>query len=123
MGSRAMTHAPTVQRVLEIVRDRGLFFIDSRTTSSTMGFSLARGMSIPAGERTVFIDSADKADTEYSVGQLREVIARARTQGSCIAIGHPSPETIAAIRRMVEEFRSAGVEFVFASDVVSVAGQ
>jgi polysaccharide deacetylase 2 family uncharacterized protein YibQ len=119
MGSRAMTDVQTVQNVLEVIKKRGLFFIDSRTTADTIGYTIAENMNIPAGQRSVFLDSTDKADIQYSIEKLREVILRSKLQGSCIAVGHPSRETIEAIRRMIDEFRAEGIVLVFASELVS----
>ena len=118
MGSRAMTNDATVQSMLEVIRQNGLYFVDSRTIGNTVGYDLATSMDIPAAERSVFIDKSDKADYQYSLGKLRETINRALEQGSCVAIGHPSPETINAIKSMVNKFEEAGVELVFASNLV-----
>jgi polysaccharide deacetylase 2 family uncharacterized protein YibQ len=118
MGSRAMTNNATVQSMLEVIRENGLYFVDSRTIGNTVGYDLARSMEVPAAERSVFIDKSDKADYQYSIGKLRETINRALEQGSCVAIGHPSPETINAIKSMVNKFEEAGVELVFASSLV-----
>lgn len=118
MGSRAMTNNATVQSMLEVIRDNGLYFVDSRTIGNTLGYDLAKSMDVPAAERSVFIDKSDKADYQYSIAKLQETINRALEQGSCVAIGHPSPETINAIRTMVKKFEEAGVELVFASNLV-----
>lgn len=119
MGSKAMTDAETVTAVLEVIRARKLYFVDSRTSAQSIGLRLARGLNIPANERTVFIDSTDRTDIQYRLTQLAEVIRKAKENGSCIAIGHPSPETITAISQMLPRFREAGIVIVYASDLVS----
>ena len=119
MGSRAMTNRNVIQEVLEVIRIRDLYFIDSRTSSQTLGYTLARQLNIPASERSVFIDSTEIADTDYSVQRLKELIQRSKQKGTAVGIGHPRPETLEALKRMTDEFRKAGVEIVYASEVVS----
>lgn len=118
MGSGAMVDALTVQNVLEVIRKHSLYFIDSRTTAETLGLKAAQALGIPSAERSVFIDSTDPVDIEYRIEKLREVIKLAREQGSCIAIGHPSADTLNALIQLIDEFRENGIELVFASEVV-----
>jgi len=108
-----------VKQVLDVIAAHGFYFIDSRTSARTVGFTTARGMGIPAAERAVFIDEIDNSDIAYRIGKLRELIRLARERGTAIAIGHPNEETLEALKSMAREIREAGIEIVFASGVVS----
>lgn len=119
MGSRATSDPETVGVILQTVAGKGLFFIDSRTAASTVAYQKAREMGIPTAERQVFLDTSAGPDYQFSLKQLRLLAAKARMQGACVAIGHPFEETIRAITDMIPEMKRQGIEFVFASQIVS----
>ncbi len=120
MGSRATADPRVVNDVLAVVEDRGLYFVDSRTTAETVVFSTARQLDIPTAERTVFLDNEEDADVASCMLRLGELIRVARLRGSAVGIGHPRATTLEAIRRMAGEFSRHGVELVFASEIVSL---
>lgn len=110
MGSVLSADADRMAAVLEEVAARGLFFLDSRTSAQSVGYRLARELSLDAAERDVFLD------TERQVSaidrQFDELLARASAQGSAIAIGHPYDETLEVLVRRVAEAEAAGYRFV-----------
>ena len=55
-GSKATEDGGLMPTILEVLRDKGLYFVDSRTTSATVAFETARALGIPAAERRVFLD-------------------------------------------------------------------
>ena len=57
MGSRATTDPRVMETVLDIIGEKGLFFIDSRTTPETIALELARELEIPSASRDVFLDN------------------------------------------------------------------
>ena len=119
MGSRAMADGEVVKTMLASVASHNLFFVDSRTSAKTIGLQTARSMGMPSAERSVFIDEVGNSDVAYRVDKLRELIRLARERGTVIGIGHPSRETIDALRHVIPEFLEAGVEIVYSSEVVS----
>jgi polysaccharide deacetylase 2 family uncharacterized protein YibQ len=72
---------------------------------------------LPTAARDVFLDN--QASVDYTIAQLKEAAAIARRTGSAIAIGHPRPTTLEAVRDMIPELQSAGIEFVLARDLVT----
>jgi len=75
----------------------GLFFLDSMTTPNSVGRSVARSISIPFYKRNVFLDNVK--DVSAIVHQLRKAERLALSRGHAIAIGHPHPATLAALRQ------------------------
>ena len=63
----------------------------------------------------MFLDN--KADVAYTEGQLREAAAIAKRTGSAIAIGHPRPTTLEAVRAMIPELQAEGITFVLAQSL------
>ena len=119
MGSRAMADGRVVNLVLASIGKRNLYFIDSRTSAQTLGFQTARMLNIPSAERAVFLDEIDNSDVNYRLEMLRKLIRLAKERGVAVAIGHPSEETLEALRIAAREFLEAGIEVVFASEIVS----
>jgi polysaccharide deacetylase 2 family uncharacterized protein YibQ len=110
MGSAITADPVAMGAVLDAVAERGLFFLDSRTTKESVAFTLARERAIPAASRDVFLDEAPEvADVEAAFDRLLEV---AREKGTAIAIGHPRPATLEVLERRIPLAREAGFEFV-----------
>jgi len=115
-GSRATADLPLMQALMPALRDRKLFFIDSRTTAATVAYDAAERAGVPAASRKVFLD--DTPSKEVILAQLELAAKDASRDGSAIAIGHPRPATIAALAQGVPELEAQGIHLVFASDLV-----
>ncbi len=113
MGSLLTSNPQAMRRVLELVKGAGLFFVDSRTSTATLAYALAREMKIKTFRRDVFLD--DEQSYEYSSGQIRRLVELARQNGRALAIGHPFPSTLAALRDAVPWLKQQKVEVVFVS--------
>jgi polysaccharide deacetylase 2 family uncharacterized protein YibQ len=110
MGSRFTEDARALLPVMESLRDKGLFFIDSRTTGQSMVPDVARRFGVPTMSRDVFLDNVAEVDAIVrEIGRLEE---RARSQGLAIGICHPYPETLEALRRELPGMRGRGVTVV-----------
>ncbi|HSQ35352.1 MAG TPA: divergent polysaccharide deacetylase family protein [Candidatus Binatia bacterium] len=116
MGSRITGDPEPMRRVLEAVKAAGLFFVDSKTTNDSVGFALARKMNIRTVIRDVFLD--DEQSVEYSSGQIRRLLELARKNGRAVAIGHPFPSTLEALRAAIPWLKQQKVEIVFVSDLL-----
>ncbi len=117
MGSKATANRALMTEILALAKLRGLYFIDSRTTAATQAYEIAHELGVRADFRSVFLD--DVADVHYTEGQLDVLLKRMLIQGSAIAIGHPFPTTIEALRQRLPEIERRGVKVVFASQIVS----
>ena len=115
-GSLATQNTRVMGDVIGVLARDGRFFIDSRTSAASVGQSVAQARGVPSASRSVFLDNVDN-ETAVEV-KLREAAADARANGSAIAIGHPRPATLAAVKALGPEFLAAGVELTLASDLV-----
>jgi uncharacterized protein len=112
-GSKASADPRVMHDVMQVLaQHRQLFFIDSRTSSVSVGAQQARAADIPAASRDVFLDNRESV--AYTEAQLREAAAIAQRTGSAIAIGHPRPTTLEAVRAMIPELQAQGIQFVLA---------
>lgn len=102
MGS-LLTQMPGAMRlVLAELKARGLFFLDSLTTPRSQARTLARELGLPYVRRAVFLDNV--RDKRAILRQLALAERLAAITGQAVAIGHPYPETIAAL----EEWSAKG---------------
>jgi polysaccharide deacetylase 2 family uncharacterized protein YibQ len=115
-GSAASADPRVMKDVIDVLKTHGLFFIDSRTSTKTVAEDLARSAGVPAARRNVFLDN--RADVAYTESMLERATAIAEQNGSAIAIGHPKPSTLEAIRLMYPKMEQQGVQFVLAQDLV-----
>jgi polysaccharide deacetylase 2 family uncharacterized protein YibQ len=115
-GSRATADAKLMAELMPALRRRGLFFVDSRTTAATVAYDAAERAGVRSASRKVFLDDTTNRDAILS--QIDLAARDATRDGFAIAIGHPHPATIAALREVGPELESRGIQFVFVSDVV-----
>ncbi len=116
MGSRATADARLMAAVMQVLAERRLYFVDSRTTAASVALDLARREGIPAFYRSVFLD--DTETVAYSLGKLREFRRVAEEQGAAVAIGHPYPTTLAALAQFFPELEQNDIQLVPASQLV-----
>jgi polysaccharide deacetylase 2 family uncharacterized protein YibQ len=116
MGSRFTRYSGEVLETLQVVKEKGLFFVDSLTTSRSKAFETARNLNVPAASRNVFLDNI--LEESAIVHQLSLLKKRALKQGHSVGIGHPFPETARAIRSFLKEPAEAGFTWVYVSRLI-----
>lgn len=97
MGSKFTSSSSGMNVALGSFKNLGLFFLDSLTTSKSVARKSASKTGIPFYERDIFIDNVK--DVSAIIHQLNKAENVTFKQGYAIAIGHPYPETLAALRR------------------------
>ena len=110
MGSRFTEDARALTPVMESLRDRGLFFIDSRTTGHSKAPEVASRFGVPTLNRDVFLDNV--AEVDAIVREIRRLEGKARRQGMAIGICHPYPETLAALQSELPGLAERGITVV-----------
>ena len=110
MGSGIAANQEAIATVVSVVGQRELYFLDSRTTHETLGYSIARQMGIPAAERQVFLDT--KRDRDFIRGQFQKLLQEATRRGGAIAIAHPYGETLDILAEEVPKALDQGFDFV-----------
>ena len=115
-GSRATSDPALMQALMPALRERGLFFVDSRTTTATVAYNTAERFGVAAASRKVFLDDTAVGDAIRE--QLDLAAADAVRDGNAIAIGHPHNATLAVLADAVPALESRGIRMVFASELV-----
>ncbi|BBO89956.1 divergent polysaccharide deacetylase family protein [Desulfosarcina ovata] len=116
MGSKLTASSEQMRQVFTILKKRGLFFVDSRTSADTRCRPSAELLKLPFAERDVFIDH--EQTPEFVRKQLKLLIKRAKAQGYAIGIAHPHSVTLKVLREMLPELKNA-VFLTHASRVVA----
>jgi len=86
MGSKATADEALMTAVMRFLKKEGKLFLDSRTSSATVGEAMAMRAGVPYIRRDLFIDvgkSGDEIAQAFSAG-----IEIARTRGFAVIIGH-----------------------------------
>ncbi len=115
MGSRFTEDEKLMRIALKAAKANNLFFLDSKTTGKSTAYRVAKEMDIKAASRQVFLDN--KEDVNYIKGQILELIEIAKKRGGAIAIGHPHPSTIAALKQMLPRLNQ-DVDIVAVSSLI-----
>lgn len=110
MGSRFTADSADMELVLGVLKRRGLMFFDSRTSAASVGAKLAARLGVPDVSRDVFLD--DSLQIGRIEAQLAVTEREAREHGQAIAIGHPHPTTLEALRHWLPEAKAKGFELV-----------
>jgi hypothetical protein len=116
MGSRFTSDARAMQALLGALRERGLFFLDSKTSAESVAAEVAARLQVPFAERSVFLDH--DPEPAAVAGALATAARLARQAGQAIAIGHPHESTLAALAGWLPEIARQGIEVVPVSALV-----
>jgi uncharacterized protein len=119
MGSKYTRQTRKMGQALDVIRSRGLFFVDSLTTGHSTAYACARQMGMSAQRRDVFLDN--RRDVSSVIGQIEHLRTLAHRHGSAIGIGHPRPATAEAIIRFHDSPESQDVSFVYISQLLKTA--
>ena len=119
MGSRFTASSKEMYETLQVVKDKGLFFVDSLTAGDSKGYKTAKTLHLPATSRDVFLDN--RVEEGAIVRQLNQLRGIALRHGHAVGIGHPFIETSRAIRRFLKGVKEE-FELVHMSDVLPALG-
>ncbi|QXE91092.1 divergent polysaccharide deacetylase family protein [Geomonas subterranea] len=117
MGSRFTQDAAKMKVVLQVLKEKGVFFVDSKTSPASVGYREAKALGMKCAVRQVFLDNVQD---EGAIGkQLAQAAATARKKGAAIAICHPHPATMRALKVYMPELAKSGITFVHASELTN----
>jgi polysaccharide deacetylase 2 family uncharacterized protein YibQ len=116
MGSKVTPDASLMYTILQRLKQRDLFFIDSRTTANSVAYDVALQLEIPTAQRHVFLDNERDENTIRE--KLIELFTLAQDRGEAVGICHPLPETIKVLKEFFHLAKQFGVKPVFISEIV-----
>ncbi len=120
MGTISSTKNEMMLPILNCLKERGMYFVDSKTSAKSVCADVARQTGIHFYENQVFLEHEQKSKA-YVKKRLTKAMKIAIDKGSCIAIGHVGAEggmiTVQAIREMKNVFAENNVELVWVSEL------
>lgn len=124
MGSKIMEDERALNTVIQIMSEKNLVFLDSRTTQNSKAVEVCNENGCFLLNRDVFLDSTDSIDVVKK--NLEKTAQIALKNGFALAIGHVGPEggkiTAQAIKEMAPEMEQKGIEFVTISQYAKLKG-
>jgi polysaccharide deacetylase 2 family uncharacterized protein YibQ len=121
MGSKITAEEHQMRIILENLKKRNLFFIDSRTTGRSIAYKLSQEFEIPSAYRDIFLDTENKTENkeDYIKRKLIELFHSAQKRGEAVGICHPTEETLRVLKEnlglLMDQYN---IEPVFASQIV-----
>jgi polysaccharide deacetylase 2 family uncharacterized protein YibQ len=113
-GSKITMDEKAMEAVLSLCRERGIQFLDSRTTADTAAPGAAKRLGMKIGERDIFLDNAQ--ERAAIADSLEAGLARAESRGGALMIGHTwSPELAPLLTELYPKLVEQGYVFSTAS--------
>jgi len=114
MGSRLTQIEQPMHWLMQELKKRPLFFVDSKTSVLSIAEETAATYHIPTRTRDIFLDN--NRDTKSVLRQFQHLIRIAKKKGSALAIGHPYASTLAVLHTQLPKM--SGVTLVSVNDLI-----
>ena len=115
-GSKATSDSKTMTVLASVLKDRGKYFIDSRTSSLTIGEKTMISFGVPTARRNIFLDNNN--DLDKIEEQINKLANSAKKNGVAVGLGHARKNTLSVIEKVLPDLLDKGFVFQFASQVV-----
>ena len=110
MGSRLTQMKMPMIWTMRFLKGQNMFFLDSLTSSKSQAGNIAKSLQVPSRNRTIFLDN--QLNEVYIEQQFLKLIKHAQQNESAIAIAHPHPETIQALKKLMPSLHKANIDLV-----------
>lgn len=110
MGSKVTEDRVLMQVILKRLKKKNLFFLDSMTAQHSVCNEIAGGLGLPFTQRDIFLDNINTR--EEIIKQIVALAARARKNGSAIAIGHDRSLTLQVLKEQIPILKEQGFDIV-----------
>ncbi|WP_427193742.1 divergent polysaccharide deacetylase family protein [Treponema denticola] len=109
-GSLITSDEKAMEAVLELCKEKNIYFLDSRTSSKSVVPQVAKKLNMNIWERAVFLDN--KRDKAYMKKQIIEGLEIASQRGEAIMIGHVFTVDLAILlKEMYSDLTQEGYTF------------
>ncbi|MGO4886995.1 divergent polysaccharide deacetylase family protein [Anaerobacillus sp. MEB173] len=106
MGSLIVEDEAMMRAILEVVKERGLYVVDSGTSGKSVLPRLAEEMGIPWTVRDTFLDDTHSSSS-HVYKQMNKLAKVAKKKGTAIGIGHvgvKGDETVKGVKKGIKQF-------------------
>jgi hypothetical protein len=119
MGSRFTASRDAIEPILREVKERGLLFLDRRTTEESLVAALAEEIGLPhaVNNRSVDERQASRVAIDARLAQIERI---ALTDGAAVAMAQPYPVTLERLAEWTAELTARGFAIAPISAVASL---
>lgn len=119
MGSRIMQNERIVGVVFQCLKDKEMFFLDSKTTQNSVADKVASEKGLELYSRDIFLDHVStEANVEKS---MEEAIKVSKKKGYAIVIGHVGAQggdiTVRGIKNKIPRLKEENIELITMSEL------
>jgi len=119
MGSRFTTSSTSLKPMLKALKDRGLLFLDSRSSSQSPVLKIASELELPWVANDRFLDN--HASRVAIDSELKAIETVARSQGYAVGISFPYPVTLERLAVWIPTLQKKGFVLVPISAIARAA--
>lgn len=116
MGSAFTRHAAGIDVLMDVLKERGVYFLDSKTAPDSVAEKIARRKGVPTTHRDVFLDHFETSEKVNAA--LAQLERTARSSGYAVAIGHPKDVTLTALESWLPTLAEKNIEVIPMSEMV-----
>lgn len=121
LGTKFMLHSETFLPVLRSIKQRGLIYVDSRSTSRSLGPELASSIQLPKAFNNVFVDK--EPSQEKIKNKLDELERIALKRRFAVGIAQPLPITIEILSQWTKELKTKQIALAPITAIVDKQSQ
>ena len=121
LGTKFMLHSETFLPVLKSIKQRGLIYVDSRSTSRSLGPELASSIQLPKAFNNVFVDR--EPSQEKIKNKLDELERIALKRRFAVGIAQPFPITIEILSQWTERLKTKQIALAPITAIVDKQSQ
>ena len=116
MGSKFTVDKEKMDVLLDDIKSKNLFFLDSLTSPKSIGYTEARNIGLKTAKRDIFLDNV--ISREEIINKMETVKKIAAENGEAVAIGHAHELTLQTLQDILPRLSKEGFKVVFLSQVV-----
>ena len=119
MGDRFTSSVESLMPILQSIHDRGLLFVDARTSGASVAGRLANELGLPHALNNREIDQvASRVEIDAKLIDLENI---ARQQGQALGIARPYPVTIERLAQWAKSLEEKGIDLAPVSALIGDA--
>lgn len=119
MGSKLTQLTLPMSATMDVLSQRQLFFVDSRTTRFSKAARIAQQKGVVSGKRNVFLDHF--AEPKHIDAQFKRLIRIAKKYDQAIGIAHPYPQTMDYLKKALPELEQQGIRLIPPSEILQLS--
>lgn len=109
-GSLATSNSEIIEPVIAVLKERGLMFVDSRTSAQSVAYDVARASKVPTLRNRGFLDGSPEKNVIEK--RFAEIVKVAVKRGDAVVICHFRPTTVTFLESLARRKDTLPVRLV-----------